>query len=252
MVRGGGRTLGLEVAENRIARVLGKRQSRLAPSLADDVEAPLPPVDVAKPEPDNIASAQSETCEQKQHGAIAQRHGAGAIARLEDALHVVIWEVAGELCQPPGGDPGHRLDEVHRAATLRGEVAQEATDTRRHATGRGRRVPLDVLEYEPAHACGSEPRRIVGHGTQQRLDHPKSVGDRRRSQTALVAHPRAVLGRRRRMHRTQRRSGHDTCLAEVAQERSGPERCAPVTVVAGGAAPATAPAAGQVPHEASE
>ena len=89
VVRGGGGTLDLEVAEDRVADVLRKRQPRLAPSLTDDAEASLLPLEVAEAEPDDVTRAQAQASEQKQHGAIAPRHRAGTIARRDDALHIV-------------------------------------------------------------------------------------------------------------------------------------------------------------------
>ena len=106
MVGGGGGTLGLEVAEHRIARVLRKLQPRLAPALAEDAETSPLPLDVIEPERDDVTRAQTEAGEQQQHGAIAPCYGAGAIAGLEDALHIRIREVAWERGQPPRGQLG--------------------------------------------------------------------------------------------------------------------------------------------------
>jgi hypothetical protein len=63
VIRGGGETLTLEVPEDRVADVLRKRQPRLAPSLAGHPEASLRPVEVAEPEPDDMARAQTQAGE---------------------------------------------------------------------------------------------------------------------------------------------------------------------------------------------
>ena len=247
VVRGGGGPLGLEVPEHRIARVLRQRQPCLAPPLADDAEPSPLPLNVAEPERDDVPRAQTEAGEQQQHGAIAPRHGAGAIAGLDDALYIGIREVAGERGQPPRGHRGHGLDEVWRAPTVHDEPPEEASDDRRDAARRRGRMLPDVLEHEPAHARGIEPGGIVAHGPEQGLDHRQRVGNRRDGQAAPVAHPRAVLGHQRRTHRLRRGRGHDAPFAQVPQERVDSERHPLVAT-----AFAAAPASGQVTHKTRE
>ncbi len=246
MVRGGGRTLGRKVPEQRIARVLRQRQLRLAPPLADDAEPPPRPLNVAEPERNDVPRAQTQAGEQ-QHGAVAPRHGAGAIAGLDDALHIGIREVAGERGQPPRGHRGHGRDEVGRAPTVHDEPPQEASDDRRDAARRRGRVLPDVLEHEPAPARGIEPGGIVAYGAEQGLDHSHRVGQRRGSQAAPVAHPRAVLGHQRQTRRLRHGRGHDARFAQVPQERLDSERHPRVAT-----ALAAAPASGQVPQKMCE
>jgi hypothetical protein len=59
---------------------------RLAPFLTDYTKPPLLPIEVAQPERDDVTRAQTGLYLQEQHGAIAQRHGAGAIAGFEAAI----------------------------------------------------------------------------------------------------------------------------------------------------------------------
>ena len=194
VVRGHGRTLGLEILKNRVAGVLGQRQTHDTSTLAHDTEPSLSPLKILESEADNFVTPQTEPRQQQHHGSIASRHAAGAIASRNDALHLRVGEIAGQAGQPPRRHSGDRLDEVWRAPSMRYQVAQEATDDGGDATGRCRCVSLDVLEHELSDAHGLEAGGLLAYDPEQRLDYRQRVADRRFRQVSVMPHPRTILG----------------------------------------------------------
>ena len=64
MIRLCGWALGFQVGEDRVANILGKRQSCLAPAFSADPQSPSLPVEIAEAEVDDLMRAQPQAGEQ--------------------------------------------------------------------------------------------------------------------------------------------------------------------------------------------
>ena len=81
-------------------------------ALSEDAERSSVPVDVIEAHPDDVARPEAETDEKEEHCSIAEPVSSASRTRVQEALHFIRFEVAGQLRQAPLGQAGNSLNQI--------------------------------------------------------------------------------------------------------------------------------------------
>jgi len=149
-----GRPAVLQIRGDGSADIGGQRQQALPSTLAANAQMCLVPVDVVQCQPDDLAGAQSEARQQKQHGTIAAADRGRAVTAVDGALRVLGSDRLGDRwCGRPGGDRRHAGSEPGEDLAAELAKAQEGPQRVGNTLQGRRRQPLRLVPNECDGVC---------------------------------------------------------------------------------------------------